>query len=188
MKRFYYILALLVFTLLANASAITVPIPLTSLDSMALTSINEKRVEPAIYLLEEAQLKPITPINYSRMKVRPVIALQTRMLFQGATSNNTLNNDTLYLHIADTIQSVYKIENFKLILLQSDGEYRHITTSSDIYYFPLPGTRTKSVIISPIAKGLYRIILPDTITSGEYGIFYDFGGQLPVKLYDFKIL
>lgn len=161
---------------------------LTKLDTIAMSSIMGQKFEPAIYLCKNLMIEQITPINYSRMTVRPVIALQTRMQFQGATSRNILYNDTLYLYIADTIQNVYKIDNFKLISLKSDGEYRHIITASDIYYFPLPGTRTKDIDITFLTNGIYRIVLPKSIKSGEYGIFYDFGGKLPVKLYDFKIL
>ena len=156
-------------------------------DSIIIHQQHPNAVEPIVYYIKNDSCYTIEPTPFSNMRVVPFLGLKTEMSFDGQTSQNHLSQSLFYIYLSDTIQQTYNINNFRVVNLKmGDGE-RLLTTSINAYYYIHVGTYSKGMCAVAIDKGLYKIVPAQQMEPGEYGLFYAFSGNVPIKIYDFSI-
>jgi len=157
-------------------------------DSLALnTTFSSIIAEPLVYYISADTLSKISPISFSSIKTSGFIGYKSQLVFTGSSSKNKTNQKILYIYMSDVINSIYSIENFRIVKLDEGRSERLMTASVAAPFYARVGANSDATTSTEIGKGWYRVMLPSQIVIGEYGVFCNLAGGVPVKIYDFTI-
>lgn len=158
-------------------------------DSIAVnTTFNSNIVEPKVFCVNDGLLIEIKPVSYKGMKTSGFIGHRTRICFDGCSSKNKIHDKILYVYIPEPVNGIYNIDNFRIVKLDPGYSERYLTTGVSAPFYVRTGVDSDVTTAAEVGVGWYRVSPASQISTGEYGIFYDYACGFPVKIFDFTIL
>lgn len=154
-------------------------------DSIAMSQMNKL----GVYYLRNDTLVQITPIMMESIKSNGnPFSAKGSIVYEGEVSENILpNTPTFYVFIPKEYSSMINVKQFRMVTLTSNKGKRYLNISSISMFGGRTGAKTQTMEIKNLNDECYKIYTKDVIPIGNYGIFYNYGGSIPQKLYDFDI-
>lgn len=155
-------------------------------DSIAMSQMKEM----GIYYLRKDTLVQIIPIMLENTKasVSP-FAIKSSMVYEGEVSEHILaNKPVFYIFIPSEYKSRINVKQFRLVTLSSKKGKRKLNAGSVSMFGARTGAKSKTLDIETLNEQCYKIYADEVMPAGHYGIFYNYGGGVPLKLYDFDIV
>lgn len=154
-------------------------------DSVAISQMKEM----GVYYMKNNELIQIEPIIQEHIKsgVAP-FSIRTSMVYEGESSEHLMNSKpTFYIFIPSAYEKVINVKQFRLVTLSAKNGMRKLNTGSTSMLGSKTGSKTKTLDVMKLNEECYKIFTDNNLPSGHYGIFYNYGGGVPLKLYDFDI-
>lgn len=154
-------------------------------DSIAMSQMKEL----GVFYLRNDTLVQITPIMMENIKAAGnPFSVKTSMVYEGEVSEHILANaPTFYIFIPKEYKSRINVKQFRMVTLTSKNGKRKLNTGSVSMFGARTGAKTKTMEIMNLNEECYKIYSEEVMPTGHYGIFYNYGGGVPLKLYDFDI-
>lgn len=154
-------------------------------DSIAMSQMKEL----GVYYLRNDTLVQITPIMMENIKAAGnPFSVKTSMVYEGEISEHILSNTpTFYIFIPQEYKSMINVKQFRMVTLTSKNGKRKLNTGSVSMFGARTGAKTKTMETANLNEECYKIYAEEVMPAGHYGIFYNYGGGVPLKLYDFDI-
>ena len=154
-------------------------------DSIAMSQMKEL----GVYYLQNDTLVQITPImrENSKTAANP-FSVKTSVVFEGEYSEHVLANTPIfYIFIPREFKSRINVKQFRMVTLTSKNGKRQLDTGSVSMFGARTGAKSKTMEIMNLNEECFKIYAEDIMPAGHYGIFYNYSGGMPLKLYDFDI-
>lgn len=176
MKNLFLTLSILLISLNSNAQN----------DSIAVSQMKEL----GVYYIENSNLKQISPIrpegargSVGFMKVKGSLE------YLGENSDNILpGNIELYVFIPTMYKNNINAKLFRLVELTAKKGMRRLKTVSGKLFSSKAGTDNSVMQIKQLDDNCYKMFFNESLEEGHYGVFYNYGGGVPAKLYDFDVV
>jgi len=155
-------------------------------DSIAVSQLSEL----GVYYFSCDSLIKIEPIVQEGMSsgVNP-FSVRTSMVYEGEKSENIFSTTpTFYIFVPKMYQRQINVKQFRLITLTAKKGKRKLNTGSVSMFGGRVGAKGKTLNIVKLSDECYKIFSNEEFDEGHYGIFYNYGSNMPVKLYDFDII
>ncbi|WP_033147823.1 hypothetical protein [Prevotella sp. P6B1] len=154
-------------------------------DSVAISQMKEM----GVYYLRNDTLMQIVPIMQERTKVSASpISAKGSMVYDGENSENILGNKPVfYIYIPIMYKNSINAKQFRLVTLTSKKGQRKLNTISVSLFGARTGAKSQVLDMKKLNEECYKIFSDEPIPAGHYGIFYNYGNGVPLKLYDFDI-
>lgn len=155
-------------------------------DSIAVSQMKEM----GVYYLEDNTLKQISPIIPEKSKVsNHLVKFDSTLEFSGEKSENILENTLeIYVFIPTRYSKVVKIKQFSLVKLTSKKGNRRLKIGTTSMLGGKFGTKNQTIEIKNLNDECYKLYTDEPMEEGCYGIYYNYGSGVPLKLYDFDIV
>ncbi|MCR5270936.1 MAG: hypothetical protein K6D91_07985 [Prevotella sp.] len=175
MRRIFVLFSLVLFGLSVQAQN----------DSIAISQMKEL----GVYYLRNDTLVQIVPIMQERTKVSSSpFSAKGSMVYEGENSENVLGNKPVfYIYIPNMYKNRINAKQFRLVTLTSKKGQRRLNTISVSVFGARTGAKSQILNMEELNEECYKIFSDDAIPAGHYGIFYNYGNGVPLKLYDFDI-
>lgn len=175
MKRYLILLALFILSLSIFAQN----------DSIAISQMKEL----GVYYLRNDTLMQIVPIMQERTKVNASpFSAKGSIVYEGENSENILENKPVfYIYIPIMYKNSINAKQFRLVTLTSKKGQRRLNTVSVSIFGARTGAKSQVLNMEKLNEECYKIFSDGSIPAGHYGIFYNYGSGVPLKLYDFDI-
>ncbi len=155
-------------------------------DSIAVTKLSEM----GVYYFMNDSLKKIEPIIQEGIKsgVNP-FSIKTSMVYEGEQSEHLMKAiPTFYIFIPKIYQRQINIKQFRMVTLSAKKGKRKLNAGSASMFGARVGAKGKTFSIEKLSEECYKIYSNEELDEGHYGIFYNYGSNIPTKLYDFDII
>ena len=155
-------------------------------DSIAVSQIKEL----GVYYLRSDTIVKIEPImtEGTKGKGNP-FSIKTSIVYEGENSNHVFQDKpTFYIFIPSEYKNRINAKQFRLVTLDSKKGQRTLVTASASVVGAKTGAKTKPLEIIKLSDECYKAFYDEIMPSGHYGIFYNYAGGIPLKLYDFDII
>lgn len=154
-------------------------------DSIAILQIKEL----GVYYLHNDTIVKITPIMPENTKVRAnPLSVKSTLVYEGEVSEHILVNEPeFFIFIPKEYKTRINVKQFRLVTLSSKNGKRKINVGSFSMLGSRTGAKTKTFDIMTLNEECYKIFAKEPMPIGHYGIFYNYYGGIPGKLYDFDI-
>lgn len=155
-------------------------------DSIAISQMKQN----GVYFFEGNTLKQISPIIPERTKVsNHLVKFDSSLEFMGEKSENIIANTLeLYVFIPSKYSNIANIKQFRLVELTSKKGSRRLKTGSISMLGAKVGTKNQTIEVKKLNDECYKIYTDEPMEEGCYGIYYNYGSGVPLKLYDFDIV
>lgn len=171
------ILILLTFTLMHDIHAQN--------DSIAMSQMKEL----GVYYLRNDALVQIIPIMMENIESNGnPFSNKASMVYEGEVSEHILSNTpTFYIYIPREYRRMLNVKQFRMVTLTSKKGKRNLNTASFSIFGGRTGAKTQTMETKNLNDECYKISAKEAMPAGHYGIFYNYGNGIPLKLYDFDI-
>ena len=140
-------------------------------DSIAVSQMKEL----GVYYFDGNNLKQILPIMPEKIRAF------ANPLFLGEDSENIIENTPVfYVFIPSEYKNRLSAKQFRIVTLASNNGKRKVKSKTDGNYMIMKAEK--------LNEECYKLLLNEPLKEGHYGIFYNYGNRVPLKLYDFDIV
>ena len=141
---------------------------------------------PGIYYIKDSSFVNIEPVNYRNIKMKGVFVKTMIYEYAGTNAKVSFNQSKLELYICLNPYAGQTIANFVISKFNAKKKTRELEWFSASMF----GTSHKDNAIDysyeKISEYQYKIKVTN-IKNGNYCIFYNYGGSVANKVYDFDI-
>ena len=141
---------------------------------------------PGIYYIQDSSFVNIEPVNYRNIKMNGVFVKTMVYEYAGKNAKVSFNQSTLELYICLNPYAGQTIANFVVSKFDTKKKTRELEWFSASMF----GTSHKDNAIDytyeKISEYQYKITIMN-LKKGNYCIFYNYGGSMANKVYDFDI-
>lgn len=154
-------------------------------DSIAISQMNKL----GVYYFKNDTLVQITPIVMESMESNGnPFSVNASMVYEGEFSEHVLSNiPTFYVFIPREYNSMLNVKQFRMVTLTPKRGKRLLNTASFSMFGGRTGAKAQAMEIVNLNDECHKIYAKEVMPAGHYGIFYNYGGGAPQKLYDFDI-
>jgi hypothetical protein len=155
-------------------------------DSIAVSQLSEL----GVYYFSCDSLIKIEPIVQEGMSsgVNP-FSVRTSMVYEGEKSENIFSTTpTFYIFVPKMYQRQINVKQFRLITLTAKKGKRKLNTGSVSMFGGRVGAKGKTLNMEKLSDECYKVFSTEDFDEGHYGVFYNYGTNIPLKLYDFDII
>lgn len=155
-------------------------------DSIAISQMKQL----GVYYFEGDDLKQILPIvpEGARGSVG-FMKVSGSLEYLGENSENVLGNiPELYIFIPSMYLNKINPKQFRLVTLTIKKGKRKLKTVSSSLFGAKVGSKNETMEMKKLSDECYKIYTSGPMEEGHYGVFYNYGGGVPYKLYDFDIV
>ena len=177
MRKVLFTLSLAMISILAYCQ--------DSNDSIAISQMKQL----GVYYFSNNSLTQITPIMPENTKVSGYIfSAKASMVYEGENSENKMNNTpTFYVYIPAMYKNNINAKQFRMVTLTSKNGSRKLKTASVSPFGAKTGAKSQTMDMVKLNDECFKIFSKEVMPAGHYGIFYNYGNGVPLKLYDFDI-
>lgn len=153
--------------------------------SMFANDFSEIQV-PGVYYVQDSSFINIEPINYRNMKMKGVFVKTMVYEYSNIKAKISFTTPSIELYICLNPYAGQSIANFVISKFDTKKKTRELEWFSASMFGTSYKDNTISYDYEKISEAHYKVTI-NNLKKGNYCIFYNYGGGMANKVYDFDI-
>ena len=141
---------------------------------------------PGIYYIQDSSFVSIESVNYRNIKMNGLFVKTMVYEYAGKNAKVSFNQSILELYICLNPYVGQTIANFVVSKFNTKKKTRELEWFSASMFGTSYKDNTIDYTYEKISEYQYKITIPN-LKKGNYCIFYNYGGNIANKVYDFDI-